>query len=352
MHGRTGGATTTSGTALAQIMGTDCRLADELILCRNLAPEVGSSCLTGGFPPVPPVPPGPQPGGPILDYPGLDAAHSGFSLRRLRTAYTGPLIELRRSSDNATTDIYPGHNGLVDLDAIATFSQGSDCFVTGWYDQGQNDVYSPYQPAPSRQGKLYDNITGFVLNSSNALAVKLDGVDDFYSTPLAPLVPFTSRFLGSMALEPTGGGGDMLWDHNINPPGGSGKIVIVDTYSGDRIRSYIYGDQIFTDGPVFNTPVVISCGGQEVAGTIFGEIRQNGKEDDAGSPGLSTFVGACQLVIGASSTPAQYLEGYLSEFIYYDDVDYHEVLPELGLELVEALEQNMMETWGVTPATP
>jgi len=336
--------------ALAQIMGPDCRLADELVLCRNLAEEVGSACLTGGFPPAPPVPPGPQPGGPVLDYPGLDAAFSGFSLRQLRTAYTGHLIEIRRASDNATTDIDPGHNGLVDLDAIVAFSQGSDCFVTGWYDQGQDDVTSLYQPDPSRQGQIYDNITGFVTNSANALAVRLDGLDDFWSAPFSPLSKWSSRMLVSLAAEAAGGSGDVLWSMDGTVPGGVGGFMLIDTWGTDKYRSYVFGKQIFTAAPIFNTTCVVSVGGEETGGQKVPSIRRNGREDQIWTPIPSVFAGFARATLGANNAGTNYFDGYISECIYYDDVEWREVLPELGVELVEALETNMMQTWGVTPA--
>jgi len=58
--------------------------------------------------------------------------------RRLRTAYTGSLIRIRRSSDNAETDI--GYNGSNELDtsAITSFVGANSAFVTTKYDQSGN----------------------------------------------------------------------------------------------------------------------------------------------------------------------------------------------------------------------
>lgn len=65
-----------------------------------------------------------------------------YSLRRLRSTYTGPLVNVRRASDNATLDIgfiqtafgATGIDGL-DIAALQTFCAGTDGFVTKWYDQ-------------------------------------------------------------------------------------------------------------------------------------------------------------------------------------------------------------------------
>lgn len=70
----------------------------------------------------------------LLDtYTGAAAA---YSLRKLRTAYTGAAIRVRRSSDNAEQDI--GFSG-VDLDtaALLSFCGAGNGFVTTWYDQSE-----------------------------------------------------------------------------------------------------------------------------------------------------------------------------------------------------------------------
>lgn len=71
----------------------------------------------------------------LLDlYPSAAAA---YSLRKLRTAYSGSAIRVRRSSDNAEQDF-----GFVanDLDTVAllTFCGAGNGFVTTWYDQSGN----------------------------------------------------------------------------------------------------------------------------------------------------------------------------------------------------------------------
>jgi hypothetical protein len=81
--------------------------------------SVQTSCFTG-----------------ILDtYPNAAVA---YSVRRLATAYTGPLLRVRRSSDNAEQDIgFDGSNNL-DETALTTFVGANDGFVTRWYDQSGN----------------------------------------------------------------------------------------------------------------------------------------------------------------------------------------------------------------------
>jgi hypothetical protein len=71
----------------------------------------------------------------LLDlYPNAAAA---YSLRKLRTAYTGSAIRVRRSSDNTEQDI--GFvSGNLDESALTTFCGVGNGFVTTWYDQSGN----------------------------------------------------------------------------------------------------------------------------------------------------------------------------------------------------------------------
>jgi hypothetical protein len=71
----------------------------------------------------------------LLDtYPNAAVA---YSVRKLRTAYTGSAIRVRRSSDNTETDIgFSGAN--LDTTALTTFCSGTNGFVTTWYDQSGN----------------------------------------------------------------------------------------------------------------------------------------------------------------------------------------------------------------------
>ena len=71
----------------------------------------------------------------LLDaYPSAAAA---YSVRLLRSAYTGSAIRVRRSSDNAEQNIgFSGAN--LDTSALTSFCSGTNGFVTTWYDQSGN----------------------------------------------------------------------------------------------------------------------------------------------------------------------------------------------------------------------
>lgn len=99
----------------------------------------------------------------LLDtYTGASIA---YSLRKLRTAYTGSAIRVRRSSDNTELDI--GFiNNYLDITAISTFCGSGNGFVTRWYDQSGNNNFAAVATAAYpqiyflgsfvyRSGKIY-----------------------------------------------------------------------------------------------------------------------------------------------------------------------------------------------------
>ena len=57
-----------------------------------------------------------------------------YSLRKLRTAYAGSAVRVRRSNDNSEQDIgFVGEN--FDTGSLATFVGANSAYVTKWYDQ-------------------------------------------------------------------------------------------------------------------------------------------------------------------------------------------------------------------------
>jgi hypothetical protein len=59
-----------------------------------------------------------------------------FSVRQINLEYEGPLIRLRRASDNAEQDFSPTSSGsLISTSAINTWRGSANVFVVKWYDQ-------------------------------------------------------------------------------------------------------------------------------------------------------------------------------------------------------------------------
>jgi hypothetical protein len=105
------------------------------------------------------------------DYPNASVA---YSLRKLRTAYTGSAIKVRRSSDNTEQDIGFVGNEL-DTSSLLSFVGAGDGFVSKWYDQSGagNDAL---QSTASNQPLIVSS-GSVILNEGNT-SISFDGVDD------------------------------------------------------------------------------------------------------------------------------------------------------------------------------
>lgn len=74
-----------------------------------------------------------------------------YSLRRLKSTYTGPAIQLRRASDGLTQDInflgyVPGLGAPIDTAAANAFCAATTCTLQFWYDQSGNGRHAAQNP--------------------------------------------------------------------------------------------------------------------------------------------------------------------------------------------------------------
>lgn len=96
-----------------------------------------------------------------------------YSLRRLFARYSGPLINVRRSSDNATMDIGAVSSGALDINTLLSFTGASSAFVTKYYDQSVNGIHCS-QSTATQQPRIvglgvYDN--GILFYPSGAASI-------------------------------------------------------------------------------------------------------------------------------------------------------------------------------------
>jgi len=124
----------------------------------------------------------------LLDsYSGAAAA---YSTRKLRTAYSGSAIRVRRASDNSEQDIGFVSNEL-DTTSLATFCSGTNGFVKTWYDQSGNTVDAT-QTTAANQPKIYDSSTGVLLENGKP-TLSFDGTND--SLTLGTAITKPARYL-------------------------------------------------------------------------------------------------------------------------------------------------------------
>jgi hypothetical protein len=130
---------------------------------------------------------------------GIPAA--AYSLRNLSTTYTGNVVDVRRSSDDAedsftATEVADGT--LTDWVVI-----GQSGFVTKWYDQSGNDNHAT-QGTDASQPKIVDAGV-LVRGNTGEPAFTGDGVDDILS--LSSSINFgTGEFFVSTVVDVDTGG--------------------------------------------------------------------------------------------------------------------------------------------------
>jgi hypothetical protein len=105
-----------------------------------------------------------------------------YSLRKLRSAYTGACLRVRRSSDNAEQDIGFVDNAL-DTASLLSFVGAGNGFVTTWYNQAQN-TYNMVQTVADNQPTIVS--AGSLITEGGKPAILYDGSNDgFVCTPVA-----------------------------------------------------------------------------------------------------------------------------------------------------------------------
>lgn len=106
-----------------------------------------------------------------------------FAFKRLLSLYTGPLIRVRRSSDNAEQDIGYLTDGSLDTAALASFVGANSAFIVIWYDQAgsANDLS---QATAANQARI--------VNSGAYDGKAVLDTTDYWST--ATSIPASSKF--------------------------------------------------------------------------------------------------------------------------------------------------------------
>jgi hypothetical protein len=150
-------------------------------------------------------------GSQITQFVGLLDTYSGaaaaYSLRLLRTNYTGSAIRVRRASDNTEQNI--GFvNNVLDTSSLTSFCSGTNGFVTTWYDQSGN-ANNATQTTAANQPQIVSS--GSVVLDNGKPSVRFDGVNDFlikssftFSTTNLSIIKVNSRIGTSQNVDGIG----------------------------------------------------------------------------------------------------------------------------------------------------
>ena len=234
---------------------------------------------------------------PLLDtYTGAAAA---YSLRKLSSSYSGALIRVRRSSDNAELDINANVFGELDTVSLLAFAGAGDAFVKTWYSQtGSNDAT---QTATGSQPKIVSS--GAVIVENGKPAVEFDGSNDelpMSSTPLTSLTnyaSFVARYTDTTVEGNLYGAvnGANNWAIGFNR--GNANRYALRFYNGGHIQTgdnYDQAQALFTQTPTASTATVYKDG---VLATQNYSARNGGGNVIGSKSGSYYFVGTIQEAI-------------------------------------------------------
>jgi hypothetical protein len=252
----------------------------------------------------------------LLDqYSGAAAA---YSLRKLRTAYTGSAIRVRRSNDNSEQDIGFTTQGNLDTTALKTFVGANSGFVTTWYDQSGN-ARNAIQNTAANQPRIIN--AGDVERQNGKPSVFLDGTDMMTLTDFS--LPTSSIFAAAIT---TGTSPSALDIHGIYARGNNRTP---NSASRDAFlyvwRNNNRGEIQRSNGVTFPTAVVTATAANFnlYTGIFTGTQLIAYANGTAGTPVNTTISGTVSNGVSSigcvfeSSTTNYFFVGRISEIIVY-----------------------------------
>lgn len=135
------------------------------------------------------------------DYSGAAAA---YSIRLLSSTYSGALVEIRRSSDNALKSFYPDSNNELSLNSedgsstsLSSWIGSDNGFVRTIYDQSGNSL-DMVQTSASNQGQIITSGSLITINSKAAIL----GANSYYQANVTSSSTFTKLDVYKYANAP------------------------------------------------------------------------------------------------------------------------------------------------------
>lgn len=248
----------------------------------------------------------------LLDnYPALSA----WSLRKIKTSYSGNCIQVRRSSDSTTQNI-GFSNGQIDTSALLSFVGSGDGFVSIWYDQeGAHNLTS----SASNQPQIVSS-GSVVTDPSNSLPSILfaDGKYLTKSSISNQYLDADSLFCG-VANSTNSNKVGVIFSENMEPFTSQDRITITHDTSTNKIAVTYRGD---------TTVINLLHGTRQSTGIQLRVYQRNGTTIEAyksntlidSATATETYpTGTSQLNIGLQQLGPSYFNGHIQECILWNN---------------------------------
>jgi len=244
-------------------------------------------------------------------------AAAAYSLRKLRAAYSGNAIRVRKevSAVSSETDIgflADGSLDTVSLLAFASDADSGDVFVVTWYDQSTNGNYAT-QGAGANQPKIVSSGAVITEGTSAKPAIEFDGSSSLLTFPtitFGDLSMFTvfaadNNAQDALVVQFAETGSQIL---TLGLGDNSTRDEISNRYRNNDVFDLSVGDATFSNTDLtLNTAIAIQST-PSVESYIDGANVLDSVNSRGGGSGSS---------LGARDDGAFYFDGKISEFVGY-----------------------------------
>lgn len=249
---------------------------------------------------------------PLLD--SYSGAKVAFSLRKLRTAYSGNCVRVRRSSDNAEQDIGFKIDGTIDDTSLLSFVGANDGFITTWYDQSGNSL-DAVQTTNANQPRIV--LAGVIENDLGYYVIRFDQTLSHFMK--VGLFSFTEASVFSYGKYLTGNNNARLF--GMSPVGAvdSGSTSPCFTFSTTTIRSNARAINTLT-----GAGQISDCLIAQMVTTTQAEMYRDNVLVGSDYTITSSLCNPPAINIGRTGdlgfagNSTDYMNGYLKELVFYD----------------------------------
>jgi hypothetical protein len=263
---------------------------------------------------------------PTLPRFGIDAA---YSVRRLFNEYNGPLMRVRRSSDNAELDIGYTKFNLLDEASILNFCGISTGTVVAWYDQSGNGYTAGVSNAAYSVGfpVIYQSGTILrLLGSPTIPAIFFASSNGLITSTTLPNFNFNSVFaVESHQYQGIDSSNERIYDKRR-----SNLLLSVFRTAGINLSEYTYGRggasslslNTFPSATFFAKPLILD---ESAPTDVSADIRVNNAlqtievfRTGAQQDNANFALGIGTNVINVPPGGGNYFSGSISELIIYN----------------------------------
>ncbi len=234
-----------------------------------------------------------------------------YGLRKIISGYTGPLIQVRRSSDNTSADINSTSYNDLDLEQLRSFCGSSSCFVRTWYDQ-IGTAQNATQLTAANQPRLVN--AGTIEMQNGRPTVRFVATSNhFLSISSTPFTAATGTFCG--VYRPLTSNAAGIFDFNGTSPTRSVSIA------ANGVVTVNPGTGALTLNNTVDTAKLSQNCFLQSSSSNLGYAFYNGDWVSGTMASILLSPAATNLWIGRSTSgTTPYLDGYISELVFYPEV--------------------------------